>query len=322
MPVPATLEPLNAIIPAVAQAELVELSNGIHFLPGVVNVGVIEAPGGGCLIVDTGGDKDHGKRILKACRARNLEPTAILNTHSHADHYGGNAYLQETLGIPAYSPIFEEAILRYPIFEPMSLWHGARPPKALQNKWLLAPASGTKILNEPGPRTIAGVDLELLEVSGHAHIQFAVRVRDVLFAADAVFGETILQKYPLQFLVDVQHVREAIETVRHSVIQDSAVRIVVPGHGDPVTDLDALCDANQAALERANHAVLAACGSPGTLADILERVCAMLEVQMLDLTRFVLNQTVVLAHLTDLEEHGLVHSEIVSNRLIWAALQD
>jgi glyoxylase-like metal-dependent hydrolase (beta-lactamase superfamily II) len=301
----------------VAQAELVELSEGIRFLPGVTNVGVIEAPdGSGCLIVDTGGDKDHGKRILKACRAKNLEPKAIINTHSHADHYGGNAYLQETLGIPAYSPIFEEAILKYPIMEPIYLWGGARPPQALQNKWLLAPASGTKILNEPGARVLAGVDLELLEVSGHAHIQFAVRVRDVLFAADAVFGAPILRKYPLQFLVDVQHVREAIETVRNS-----AVRIVVPGHGDPVTDPNALCDANAAAVERANRAVLGACGSPGMLPEILERVCAMLEIEMTDLTRYVLNQTAVLAHLTDLEEHGFVRSEIVQNKLLWAALE-
>ncbi len=298
-----------------AQAELISLSSGAHYLPGAVNVGVIETPeAGGCLLVDTGSDRDHGKRILKACRARRLEPRAIINTHSHADHYGGNAYLQETLGIPAYSPIFEEAILRYPILEPIYLWGGARPPQALQNKWLLAPASGTKILNEPGPKIIAGVSLTLLEVSGHAHIQFAVLVGDVLFAADAVFGVPLLQKYPLQFSVDVQHQREAIETVRNS-----GVRLVLPGHGDPTTDLAALCDANLAALERAGAAVLAACGSPGTLPDILERVCAMLEIVMTDLSRYVLNQTAVLAFLTDLEEHGLVKSQITSNRLVWVA---
>ncbi len=298
-----------------ALLQLVTLSTGIHYLPGAVNVGVIENSTGGCVLIDSGADKDHAKRLLKACRAQSMEPVAIVNTHSHADHYGGNAYLQETLGIPAYSPIFEEAILRYPILEPITLWSGARPPVALQNKWLLAPASGTKILNEAGLREIAGIALELLDVSGHAHIQFAVRVRDVLFAADAVFGAAILQKYPLQFMVDVQHVREAIETVR-----SSQARVVLPGHGEPTADVNTLCDANLTALERASNAVLVACGEAATLPEVLERVCAMLEVTIQDVTRYVLNQTAVLAHLTDLEEHGLVRLEVTRNRLLWTAV--
>lgn len=298
-----------------ALPELVTLSDGIHYLPGAVNVGVIANGAGGCVLIDSGADKDHAKRLLKACRARNLEPVAILNTHSHADHYGGNAYLQETLGIPAYSPIFEEATLRYPILEPISLWSGARPPVALQNKWLLAPASGTKILNEAGLREVAGVALELIDVSGHAHIQFAVRVRDVLFAADAVFGQHILHKYPLQFAVDIQHVREAIDAVRAV-----GAAVVLPGHGEPTGDVAALCDANLAAVERASSAVLSACGEPSTLPEVVERVCAMLEVTMADVTRYVLNQTAVLAHLTDLEEHGLLRLEVIRNRLLWTAL--
>ena len=298
-----------------SKAELVTLADGIHYLPGAVNIGAIENGAGGCVLIDSGTDKDHAKRILKACRARTLEPVAIINTHSHADHYGGNAYLQETLGIPAYSPIFEEAVLRYPILEPITLWNGARPPMALQNKWLLAPASGTKILNEAGLREIAGVSMELIDVSGHAHIQFAVRVRDVLFAADAVFGAAILAKYPLQFMVDVQHVREAIEAVR-----SNEARVILPGHGEPTSAVKALCDANLKALERASNAVLIVCGEPATLPEVLDRVCAMLEVTMQDLTQFVLNQTAVLAHLTDLEERGLVRLEVTRNRLIWTAI--
>ena len=304
------------ILLGMQKAELVTLSDGIHYLPGAVNVGVVVATDtGGCVLIDSGADKDHAKRILKACRSQSIEPVAIVNTHSHADHYGGNAYLQEALGIPAYSPIFEEATLRYPILEPITLWSGARPPMALQNKWLLAPASGTKILNEAGLREINGVALELLDVSGHAHIQFAVRVRDVLFAADAVFGAAILAKYPLQFMVDVQHVREAIEAVR-----SADARVTLPGHGEPTGDADALCDANLKALERASNAVLLACGEPATLPEVIERVCAMLEVTIQDLTRFVLNQTAVLAHLTDLEERGLVQHAVIRNRLVWSAV--
>ncbi len=298
---------------------LKELRPNAYCLPGAVNVGVIGAPDGGAILIDSGGDKDHGKRILNACRAANLEPRAILNTHSHADHYGGNAYLQAQLEIPAYCPIFEEAILRYPILEPIYLYSGARPPKALQSKWLMAQASGTKILNEPGLKTIAGVELELIETSGHAHMMFSVRFGEVLYASDAVFGSALLQKYPLQFAVDIQRQREAVEAVRDSA-RACGVRVVLPGHGDPTEDLEGLCGANLTAIERASQAIFSACHDPGTLPEILERVCAMLEIAMTDMARYHLNQTTVLAHLTDLLEHERVAAEIFNNRLLWRAI--
>ncbi len=291
-----------------------ELAKGIYYLAGGVNCGILETGDGGCLIVDTGNSEDSGKKILKSCRAAGLEPRAIVNTHSHADHYGGNAYLVKQLEISVYAPIFEESILHYPILEPIYLWSGARAPKELHNKFLLAAPSPAKVLNEAGKRKIAGLEIELLEVSGHAHIQFAVLSGEVLFAADAVFGANILEKYPLSFVVDIENAREAIETVR-----DSGARIILPGHGEPTTDVNALCDANLAALERANQAVLIACQDKGTTPEILARVCAMLEITMTDLTRYVLNQTAVLAHLTDLEEHGLIEHSIVQNTLVWQA---
>ncbi len=295
---------------------LLLLALGVHYLPSAVNCGVLETGDGGCILIDTGNSEDHGKKLLKACRALSLTPRAIINTHSHADHYGGNAYLVRELEIPVYAPIFEDAILNYPLLEPMSLWSGARAHKALQNKFLLSNPSPAKVLNEPGPRKIAGLNLDLLEVAGHAHMQFAVKIGDVLFAADAVFGAAILEKHPLSFMVDIGNARDAIETVRHS-----GALIVLPGHGEPTTDIDALCEANLDSLTRASDAVLAACHEPSTLPEILERVCAMLEINMPDLTRYVLNQTAVLAHLTDLEERGEIQHKIVHNKLIWTVSQ-
>ena len=297
---------------------LIPLSEHALYLPGAVNVGVIALPDGGCLLVDSGSDRDHGKKILKACWAANLEPRGILNTHSHADHYGGNAFLQEALQIPAYAPIFEEAIITYPILEPIYLYSGARPPKAMQSKWLMAQPSGTKILNEPGPITVLGAALELLEVSGHAHMMFAVRFADVVFASDTVFGPKLLEKYPLQFSVDIARQRNAITRLETFALEHN-VRVVLPGHGEPSQDIVGLCAANHAAIERASNAVLAATGTPGTLPEVLERVCAMLEIEMTDLARYHLNQTTVLAFLTELEERGLVRAEIVRNRLLWTA---
>ena len=294
--------------------ELIELAPKTYFFPGAVNVGVLETPDGGALLIDSGSDKDHAKKLLKACRAKNLEPRAILNTHSHADHYGGNAYLQETLQIPAYAPIFEEAIIKYPILEPMYLYGGVRPPKSLQNKWLMGSPSGTKILNTPGTINICDLELELIEVGGHASIMYAIKFGDVLFASDAVFGQAILEKHSLQFAVDIARQRESV-----NVIRDAGARVVLPGHGNPTEDIETLCKANLQAIERANRAVFAAVGG-NSLAEILEKVCNIFELSMTTLVSYVLNQTAVLAHLVELEERELIRQEIVQNKLIWKVL--
>jgi glyoxylase-like metal-dependent hydrolase (beta-lactamase superfamily II) len=297
-------------------SQLLPLSPQTFYLPSAVNCGVIATPDGGCILIDTGSSEDHAKKLLKAVRAAQLEPKAIVNTHSHADHHGGNAYLYKMLEIPIYAPIFEESILRYPILEPIYLWSGARAHKSLENRFLLASPSPAKVLNEAGKRSIAGVELEFLEVSGHAHIQFAVLFDGVLFAADAVFGQAVLQKHPLSFMVDTHLARDAILTVQHC-----GARLVLPGHGEPTSDIVQLCQANLQSLSRASQAVLSACFEPATLPEVLERVCAMLEVQMPDLTRYVLNQTAVLAHLTDLEEQGLVRHQVLRNKLFWQATE-
>ncbi len=297
-------------------SELLRLGQHCLYLPGVVNVGVVHSATGDCLLIDSGTDKDHAKKILSACEALGLLPRAIINTHSHADHYGGNAYLQNKLGIPAYCPIFEEAILRYPILEPLYLYGGARPPKELQSKWLMGQPSNSIVLDVPGPTTIAGIALELIDVGGHAPAMFAVRVGDVLFATDAVFGPQVLQKYPLQFAADIARQTDAVKAIA-MYATSRGVRVVLPGHGEPTETVAELCDANLAAIDRASDAVLAACSDPASLQDILVRVCVMLNIQMTDLARFHLNQTTVLAHLTRHVEAGRLRYELQDNRLLW-----
>lgn len=296
------------------EAFLVPLGPGAYYLPGSVNVGVLQTPDGGALLVDSGADKEHARRLLRACRAAGLEPRAIMNTHSHADHYGGNAHLQATLGIPAYAPPLEEAVMRYPLLEPVYLYSGARPPKALQSRWLMGPPSEARVLGEPGRVKIAGLTLTLLDTGGHAHRHFSVLAGDVLLASDAVFGPALLEKYPLQFGVDIARQRESVALVG---IQEA--RVVLPGHGEPTADLASLAAANLAALERASAAVRAACDPPATLPEVLWRVCEALGVEMTDLARYHLNQTTVLAHLTELLEGDRVGAEVRENRLLWMA---
>lgn len=293
------------------------LAPGVHFLPGAVNSVVLEDGQGGALLVDTGLDDSHARKLLRALEGMGLTPTAILNTHSHADHHGGNAFLLKRFpGLEVYAPPLEAAIIREPILEPLSLF-GARPPRDLQTKFLLAPASPARPLPDTGPVRLGGVEVELLDVAGHAMGMVAVRVGDVLYAADALFGPDSLGKHPLTFCADSRLQKEAAARLGEL----AGVRLVLPGHGEPTGDLAGLVATNLAAYERTTGAVLEAVRAGAAPVDeLLARVCTALGVEMTNAGAVVLGRAVVSAHLTELQEAGAVELRVEGNRLTFASL--
>ena len=56
--------------------------------------------GGDAVVVDPG----DARPVLAYLRAQNLRLTAILNTHHHADHVGGNVELLANFKVPVYGP--------------------------------------------------------------------------------------------------------------------------------------------------------------------------------------------------------------------------
>ena len=295
-------------------SSLSPLAPGVHVLPGAVNSLVLEDGRGGALLVDTGLDDGHARKLLRGLTELNLKPTGILNTHSHADHHGGNAFiLKKFPELKVFAPPLEDAIITHPILEPIGLF-GARPPKELQSKFLLAPPSPARLAPEPGLTRIGGVSLELIEVAGHASLMYAVRVGGVLYAADALFGPEALAKHPLVFCQDSALQKEAAARLGEL----EGVEVTLPGHGDPTGDLPGLVAVNLSALERVTDAVRAAVrvGEAG-VDDLLARVCDALGVQMTNAGAVVLNRAVVSAHLTELLERGEVGLRVAGNRLVF-----
>lgn len=292
--------------------EIIQLSQEVYLLPGNVNMALVVGSGKEAVVIDTGQDKDAGRRVKKACETLQVQPVAILNTHAHADHFGGNDFLVRNLALPVYAPPFEASIIENPYLEPVYLVSGAKPPPELMSKWLLAKPSPVAHILQPGILELAGVTVELLDTSGHAHTHYAVKVGDVLIAADAVFGSSVLERYPLPFGQDIA---AQIDSAKR--VADTGVQLVVPGHGDPDEDVEALVAANLAAFAAAADAIEGAC--LGLTADaVLKEVAAKLELSMTDLPRYYLNRCVVSAYLNYLRENGRLEASLTENEVRWA----
>src|SRR5918911_4068818 len=92
------------------------------YIPGSNNLGVVTTGDGGAIAIDTGLDKDTGRLIRKALDEARLILRAIINTHHHADHIGGNDYLVRNLpGVEVYAPRLEAALIENPLLEPLYL---------------------------------------------------------------------------------------------------------------------------------------------------------------------------------------------------------
>lgn len=292
---------------------LQRISEQVWHLAGAVSSVVVENGAGGALLIDTGLDDSHARKLLRELDAVGLTPSAILNTHSHADHHGGNAaILKRFPDLPIYAPPLEAAVIRHPVLEPLTLY-GAMPPAELCNKFLLAPASPAQPL-EAGMHTLGGAEVQLLNVPGHAAEQFAVRIGSVLYAADALFGAEALAKHPLTFCAD----SAAQKASAQALGELSGIGTVLVGHGQPASELYALAEENLAAYAATTDWVLQAVQAGHRDTDsILAAVCGYAGLHMTGAGPLLLNRAVVSAHLKELLTDGILRLVVVENRLCW-----
>jgi hydroxyacylglutathione hydrolase len=173
------------------------------------------------LVIDPGLEPEL---ILDFLREQELTPAAILITHGHADHIGGNAALKAA-------------------FPDAPLIIGANEAALLSDADAnLSAPFGLPITSPPADRLVregevveaAGIRLEVLDLPGHSpgHVVFVYRGPPCLvFGGDVLFRDSIGRyDFPNS---DGRLLLEGIRTKLFSLPADT---VVYPGHG-PVTTI-------------------------------------------------------------------------------------
>lgn len=285
------------------------------YIPGANNLGIVATGDGGAIAIDTGLDKDAGRLIRKALDEARLTLRAIINTHHHADHIGGNEYLVRNLpGVQVYAPALESALIEHPLLEPVYLSMGAQPIAALQNKWLMARGVPVDHVISGVRLEVAGVGFEVLPLPGHSLGQIGLAVDGVCFAADGFFGPAILQKHGIPYAQDVAAQLASLHT-----LAARGERCYLPGHGEltPRDQLEELLAVNQAAIEHASATVHAALAQPGDLLAVARRVRAALGLNLTLIPQYAIFVSAVSAHLGYLAGQGAAHVALDEEGMIW-----
>lgn len=78
--------------------ELMQVSERCYYIQSPAKIGLVKLDDNNVCLIDSGNDKDTGRKVRRILDEHQWKLIAIYNTHSNADHIGGNKYLQSQTG--------------------------------------------------------------------------------------------------------------------------------------------------------------------------------------------------------------------------------
>lgn len=285
------------------------------YFEGAVTVGVHYVAPGRVVLIDSGSDDSAARKMAGFFEKEGTVIAAIINTHSHADHCGGNAHLQKRTGCRVYACGIEASLVRDPILEPMYLYGGG-PLEALQNKFLQAAPTEAVIRVSPGHQEIEGVQLELVDLSGHSPAMVGVRTPDnVLFLGDGLIGIETASRHKILYHFNLGGMFAALDT-----IEGLEAEAFVIAHGGLCEDVKAVVEDNRGRLLAVNDRILAHAQVPMGREALLENILTDYGLTP-PLPLYYLNLGIVSSHLAWLCRMGMLDAAMVGNGVRYSCVK-
>lgn len=287
--------------------ELIQVSDNSYYIQSPAKIGLVKLSSTEVCLIDSGSDKDAGRKVRQILNANNWDLTAIYNTHSNADHIGGNKYLQGQTGCKIYAPGIDCAFTRHPILEPSFLF-GGFPCKDLRHKFLLAQESDAEYLT----KDVLPDGFELISLPGHFFDMVGFRTPDhVIYLADCLSSKETLDKYQIGFIYDVAAYLETLEMVK-----SLKAKMFIPAHADATEDISELAQYNIDKVHEIAEKIITLCTEPLCFEVILQRLFTEYALGM-NFEQYVLVGSTVRSYLSWLKDTGRIDTEFKNNMLLW-----
>lgn len=290
--------------------ELTQVGEHTFYFDLPSKIGVFVPDGKNAFFIDSGPHKDTAKKALRVLREHGFELQGILVTHAHADHIGGNRFLQDTTGCSVFASAGEADYTKHPYLEATTLYGGC-PHKDLQHKFLLAQPCETKLLTDDGYPDGA----EHICLPGHSYDMVGYRTTDnILFVADSICSEETLQKYGITFLFDVSKTLHSLDT-----LQETKADLFIPSHAPATKDIVPLIDLNRQKILETADFLCTQCQNAISFEKLLQTVFSHYGLKMTHEQHVLIGSTVrsYLSYLYDTDRIGISFED---NTLLYKTL--
>ena len=279
--------------------ELIQVTDRTYYIQSPAKIGLVRLNDEEVCLIDSGNDKDAGRKVRQLLDKNGWKLKAIYNTPSNADHIGGNKYLQAQTGCMIYAPGIECAFTKYPILEPAFLY-GGYPCKDLRHKFLLAQESDA----EPLMADKLPEGFEFIELPGHFFDMAGFRTPDdVVFLADCLSSRETLDKYQIGFIYDVAAYLETLENVKKL-----KAKLFIPAHAETTEDITDLAQYNIDKVHEIADRIEDICQEPICFEDILQKLFTDYGLAM-NFEQYVLVGSTVRSYLSWLRDSGRLEAE-------------
>lgn len=286
--------------------ELIKVGEKTYYIKNFTNIGIYKIDDSNVYLIDTGNDKEAGKKILKVISEQGWNVVGIINTHSNADHIGGNKVIQDRTNCKIYAYNIEKSFTEYPILE-SSFLYGGYPFKDLRNKFLCAKESNVINITNSLPE-----GLEYFPLKGHFFDMIGIKTSDdVYFIADSLFSKETISKYHLFFIYDV---KEFLNTL--DFLKKQTGKLFIPSHCDATDNLKSLIDLNENKVHEIIEDIYQICKNNLTFEEILKTIFNKYSLTMTT-DQYVLIGSTIRSYLSYLYDDGKITYEFKDNLMIW-----
>ena len=289
--------------------ELHQITDTAYYIQSPAKIGLVKLEGNDVCLIDSGNDKEAGRKVRQILDANGWRLRAIYNTHSNADHIGGNKYLQTQTGCDIFAPGIERDFTVHPVLEP-SFLYGGFPPQSLRHKFLMAQESeADELTQESMPE-----NLSILPLPGHFFDMVGFKSADgAVFLADCLSSQETLEKYQITFVYDVAAYLNTLEMVK---TLDG--KIFVPAHAAATEEIAPLAQYNIDKVHEIAERILQICISPIPFEIILQRLFDSFALTM-NIEQYVLVGSTVRSYLSWLNDSGRVDYAFNNAQMLWSA---
>ena len=287
--------------------EFIQVSEKCYYINCPAKIGAYLADQENAYLIDSGNDKDAGRKVRQILEKNNWNLRGILNTHSNADHIGGNKYLQGQTGCKIYSGGIEAAFTKYPLLEP-SFLYGGYPCKDLRHKFLMAQESEVSGFSDPDfPK-----EIEVIPLPGHFFDMVGFRMPDqTVFLADCISSKATLEKYAVPFIYDVGAYLETLD-----MVEKMEAVMFVPAHAEAASDIGELVRYNKDKVLEIADRIVSICSEPVHFEKILQEVFQGYGLAM-NFEQYVLVGSTVRSYLSWLKDNGKLTAGFYEGMLLW-----